>query len=117
MLNPRDYRKEIEAGRLHNSMSFSQRVWTLTSRIPAGRVTTYRELARELGTEAYRAVGYALNRNPYAPKVPCHRVVGSDGSLTGFFHGSGKGAAKMLQQEGVPMRGPRVDLRQAMHRF
>jgi len=60
---------EIRAGRIVDGMTFSQKVWALTSRIPAGRVTTYSEIARALGTKAYRAVGNALNKNPYAPGV------------------------------------------------
>ena len=88
-------------------MTFNQKVWALTSRIPAGRVTTYAILARALGTQAYRAVGNAMNKNPYAPGVPCHRVVGSDGSLTGFAAGLEK-KRKMLAREGVACEGDRV---------
>jgi methylated-DNA-[protein]-cysteine S-methyltransferase len=93
-------------------MNFNQKVWALTSRVPAGRVTTYAEIARALDSAAYRAVGNALNRNPYAPRVPCHRVVGSSGALTGFAHGVAKKLA-MLREEGVPfrgVRGERIDL-------
>jgi methylated-DNA-[protein]-cysteine S-methyltransferase len=62
-----------------------------------------------MGTRAFRAVGNALHRNPYAPVVPCHRVVGSDGNLTGYAGGL---AAKrrMLESEGVRVVGDRVDL-------
>ena len=49
-----------------------------------GPHSTSADLAHALGTKAYRAVGNAMNRNPYAPGVPCHRVVGSDGRLTGY---------------------------------
>ncbi|MCX5662642.1 MAG: MGMT family protein [Planctomycetota bacterium] len=102
----------ILAGEIRDGMSFNQKVWALTARIPHGKVTTYRALAEKLGTKAYRAVGNALNRNPYAPHVPCHRVVGADGSLTGFFHGLDR-KRKMLRGEGVPMKGGRVDLAKA----
>ena len=88
-------------------MSFNQKVWALTARVPKGRVTTYGELARALGTKAYRAVGNAMNKNPYAPGVPCHRVVGSDGSLTGFAAGLTK-KRKMLIQEGVEVSGAKA---------
>ena len=67
-------------------MDFSRRVYDLCRRIPKGKVTTYKIIAEKLGTKAYRAVGNALNKNPHKD-VPCHRVVGSDGSLTGFAHG------------------------------
>ena len=97
----------IRAGRSEPGMTFNQRIWALTSRIPKGSVTTYRELAKAVGTKAYRAVGNAMNKNPYAPGVPCHRVVGSDGSLTGYAGGLEK-KRKMLMEEGVECRGNRV---------
>jgi O-6-methylguanine DNA methyltransferase len=100
----------IKRGQLRPDMTFSQRVWALTSRIPTGRVTTYGELARKLGCTAFRAVGNALNHNPYAPAVPCHRVVGSDGRLTGFAGGL-PAKRRLLENEGVRMVGAnRVDL-------
>ena len=68
-------------------MNFYELVWALCARVPEGRVTTYGEIARKLGGNAFRAVGNALNRNPYSPDVPCHRVVGSNGSLTGYGGG------------------------------
>ena len=67
---------------------FQQRVWQLLVQIPYGRTTSYGALARELGSpEASRAVGLANGRNPIAIVIPCHRVVGSDGSLTGYGGG------------------------------
>lgn len=69
-------------------MSFSERVYAMTVRVPAGSVTTYGRIAAALGSpRGARAVGNALNRNPHAPDVPCHRVVGYDRRLTGFAHG------------------------------
>jgi len=65
-------------------MNFNQRVWNLCKRIPKGKVTTYKLISEKLGTKAYRAVGNALRKNPYAPEVPCHRVVNSDGSVGGY---------------------------------
>ena len=101
--------REIKSGRITRAMSFNQKVWALCARIPKGQVTTYADIARALGTKAYRAVGNALNRNPYAPDVPCHRVVGSDGSLTGFAGGL-KLKRQMLAREGVACADGRVDL-------
>jgi methylated-DNA-[protein]-cysteine S-methyltransferase len=101
--------QQIRAGRLSDDLSFNQKVWALTARIPEGKVTTYGEIARCLGTKAYRAVGNALNKNPYAPAVPCHRVVGASGALTGFAYGIAKKRA-MLEREGVPIQNERVDL-------
>jgi methylated-DNA-[protein]-cysteine S-methyltransferase len=97
----------ILAGQILESMTFAQKVWAMTSRIPAGRVTTYGHIARALGSSAPRAVGQALNRNPYAPRVPCHRVVGADGSLTGFAGGLGK-KARLLRAEGIPVTNGKV---------
>src|SRR4051794_5024969 len=79
--------QSIKQGKLTREMNFNQKVWALTSRIPKGMVVTYADIAKALGSKGYRAVGNAMNRNPYAPAVPCHRVVGSNGSLTGFAGG------------------------------
>ena len=100
---------EIYAGKIVKGMTFNQKVWALCARVPAGKVTTYGHIAKALKTKAYRAVGNAMNRNPYAPKVPCHRVVGSNGSLTGFAQGIDK-KRKMLKDEGVEFVGERVSL-------
>lgn len=62
---------------------FEKRVWTALCQIPRGRVTTYGLLSAHLGTSP-RAVGNALRRNPFAPDVPCHRVVATGGTLGGF---------------------------------
>lgn len=68
--------------------AFQQRVWQVLLRIPMGRLSTYGEIARELGVpDAARAVGAAVGRNPVCIIVPCHRVIGSNGSLTGYAAG------------------------------
>ena len=82
-------------------LSFNERVWRLTAQIPRGRVTTYGALAKALGQpKASRAVGNALNRNPHAPRVPCHRVVRATGQLGGYADGTAK-KARILRQEGL----------------
>lgn len=91
---------------------FSDQVYTLLKQVPAGRVTTYQALAQALHTHAYQAVGTALKNNPYAPQVPCHRVVASHGSLGGF-RGQRSGPAirdkqRMLMKEGIEFKGNRV---------
>jgi methylated-DNA-[protein]-cysteine S-methyltransferase len=73
--------------------------------VPPGQVTTYGTLAQALGRGSARAVGQALRRNPYAPEVPCHRVIAADLRLGGF-HGAHSGAPlehkrKLLAAEGV----------------
>jgi methylated-DNA-[protein]-cysteine S-methyltransferase len=104
------FESDIRAGRIVPGMSFNQRAWALLSRIPKGRVSTYAELARALGSpKACRAVGNAMNKNPYAPGVPCHRVVGSNGSLTGFAHGIEK-KRQMLIDEGVEIANNRASV-------
>ena len=68
--------------------SFQQEVWTSLRAIPFGQVRSYRDIAHEVGRpKAVRAVGAANGRNPIPIIVPCHRVIGSDGSLTGFAGG------------------------------
>jgi methylated-DNA-[protein]-cysteine S-methyltransferase len=67
---------------------FQKKVWKAMREIPYGETMTYGDLARAIGSpKAFRAVGGACNRNPIAIVQPCHRVVGSDGKLTGFFGG------------------------------
>ena len=82
---------------------FYQAVWKACAEIPSGQVRTYGWIARRIGKpKAARAVGQALGKNPFAPTIPCHRVVGADGRLTGY---SGRGGVatkkRMLQKEGV----------------
>lgn len=68
---------------------FQRSVWALLREIPGGEVRTYGELARRLGRPgAARAVGQACNRNPIPILIPCHRVVGRGGSLTGYAGGT-----------------------------
>ena len=103
-------------------MRFDNQVWDLMKKIPQGKVTTYKILAEKLGSKAYRAVGNACRRNPYAPLVPCHRVVQSDGNIGGFNgHTSGPSITKkinMLQKEGVPVRnGKIVNFQRFLYKF
>ena len=76
-------------------------MWNLTRGIPRGQTRTYGELARMAGSPgAARAVGQAMARNPWPIIVPCHRVLGSDGALTGFGGGVDM-KRRMLQMEGA----------------
>ena len=86
--------------------AFQQAVWKACAEIPKGEVRTYGWIAKRIGKPgAARAVGQALGRNPFAPTVPCHRVVGADGRLTGYS-GAGGVAKKraMLKAEGARVR-------------
>lgn len=67
---------------------FQKKVWSAISEIPYGETTTYAAIARKIGKpRAVRAVGSAIGANPHCVMVPCHRVIGSDGSLAGFAYG------------------------------
>ncbi len=82
-------------------VTFSELVWQATKKIPKGKVATYAIIAKMIKKpKAARAVGNALNKNPYAPIVPCHRVVKSDGSIGGFASGP-RNKISLLNKEGV----------------
>ena len=84
--------------------AFMQRVWAQLQAIPYGVTRTYGEVAALCGSpRAARAVGGACNRNPIAVFIPCHRVVGSNGALTGFAAGlDTKDRLLCLEREGCP---------------
>jgi methylated-DNA-[protein]-cysteine S-methyltransferase len=84
--------------------AFQQQVWAALRAIPLGRTFTYGELANKLGKPAaYRAVGMTNALNPIAIVVPCHRLVGANGALTGYAGGLER-KRWLLQHEGVPVR-------------
>lgn len=85
---------------------FGKAVWRLLCEIPYGKVTTYGELSKKIAAErkldrmAAQAVGGAVGRNPISIIIPCHRVVGADGSMTGYGGGIDR-KQKLLALEGV----------------
>ncbi len=84
---------------------FQLKVWAYLRKIPRGKVKTYKQVAKAIGKPlAVRSVANAIGKNPYAPKIPCHRVIRSDGSLGGY---SGKGGVKtkrlLLKKEGITL--------------
>lgn len=80
---------------------FQKQVWAALARIPFGQTVTYGDIARRIGNpNAVRAVGLANGRNPISIIVPCHRVIGSDGSLTGYGGGI-KNKEWLLRHEGA----------------
>ena len=101
-------------------MSFADRVYALCKRIPEGRVSTYGAIAKALNSSP-RAVGQALRCNPYAPVVPCHRVVSSDGSIGGFMGDvEGKPIQKkiaLLESEGVKIKENKISKEQIIFFF
>ena len=100
---------------------FAAKVYAVVRKIPEGQVSTYRDVAHAVGSRSYRGVGQALRCNPFAPEVPCHRVVKSDGRLGGF-KGRVSGDAidekvTLLESEGVVVLNGRVDLGRYMCAF
>ena len=89
--------------------AFYQEVWRACAEIPAGEVRTYKWIAQRIGRpSAARAVGLALGANPFAPVIPCHRVIRSDGKMGGYS-GSGGIKTKMrylqMEREGKQVKG------------
>jgi O-6-methylguanine DNA methyltransferase len=80
---------------------FQESVYRVVKGIPKGKTMTYAQVAVAIGNpKAVRAVGNALNKNPFAPTVPCHRVIRSDGSIGGFASGS-RNKKALLRKEGA----------------
>jgi methylated-DNA-[protein]-cysteine S-methyltransferase len=98
---------------------FAQRVYDVVRTIPRGKVATYRDVAQTLGIRSAQAVGQALKTNPFAPEVPCHRVISSSGRLGGFF-GETAGArieqkTELLRAEGVTVVEGKIDMTEYLH--
>lgn len=87
---------------------FEEKVYEVCSRIPKGMVSTYSAIAHEMGKRCYRAVGQALNKNPYFPRVPCHRVVMNDGRIGGFGFGGEREKIKRLKAEQIQVKNNRI---------
>ena len=88
--------------------AWEKKILLLVSYIPPGKVITYKELARAAGTpKGCRAVGNSLNKNPWAPSIPCHRVVKSNGEVGGFAHGQKK-KMEYLSSEGVDIQRGKI---------
>lgn len=90
--------------------SFEEKVYKAVKKIPKGRVSTYKQTAEVVNKPgSYRAVGSALNKNPFAPEVPCHRVVKSNGKIGGYAKGSEK-KKSLLKKEGIEVKNDKVNL-------
>ena len=85
-----------------------QRLQQLLLQIPKGRVTTYKELAKAMGTKGYRYVGNLLHCNPEPDRFPCFKVVKSDGTLGGFATGPDE-KIRRLKADGVEVRNRRIE--------
>lgn len=89
---------------------FQRKVYLALLEVPRGTTITYRELGEKIGCKCAQAIGQALKRNPFAPLVPCHRVIAADGSIGGF-HGQLQGKMisrkiQLLKEEGVVLHTP-----------
>ena len=101
---------------------FQEKVYETLRRVPRGKVTTYLLLGKAIHCNSARAIGQAMRCNPYAPQVPCHRVVASDGSIGGFMgKTSGKEITRkigLLKKEGVHVKNGAVsDFREKRYTF
>ena len=85
-------------------------------KVSRGKVTTYKELAKSIGSEAYRAVGNALNKNKHPKRVPCYRVINSDGRLGGYSEGLKK-KVELLKRDGIKIKNEKIDLKTYEYRF
>ena len=95
-------RKEFDVPLAAEGTPFQARVWTAISSVKYGASITYSELARRAGhPDAIRAAGTATGRNPITIIVPCHRIVGSDGSLTGYAGGLDRKRALQALESGT----------------
>lgn len=94
-----------------NTTNFQERVYNALRKVPRGKITTYSDLAHTCHTSP-RAIGQAMRTNPYAPEVPCHRVVASDGTIGGFGgETTGKKITEkilLLKKEGVTLKGKTI---------
>jgi methylated-DNA-[protein]-cysteine S-methyltransferase len=88
-------------------LTFSEKIYLKLKEVPSGSITTYKDLSHAINSKAYRAVGTAMNKNPYAPEVPCHRVVNSNGSVGGFLHGT-VAKIKILKKEDVKVKKGKI---------
>lgn len=95
--------------------TFTQKVYEATKKIPKGKVATYGQLAKMAGSPgASRAVGMSMRCNTDPKTVPCHRVVASNGALTGYAFGGLTAKKKKLKDEGVIFLNDKVDLKQSL---
>ena len=93
---------------MNQEPGFNERCYALLNQIPEGKVTTYKEMANALGTNAWRAVGTAMAKNNDLIIIPCHRVVRSDGTIGQYALGTDK-KSELLNNEGVEISNGKVN--------
>lgn len=96
--------------------NFNQKCYSLLKKVPRGRVVTYKEIARKLGSRGYRAVGNAMNRNKDLINIHCYKVVKSDGSVGGYSKGVKK-KIELLRKGGILVKNNKIDLEKFGFRF
>lgn len=97
--------------------TFSEKCYNILKKVPRGKITTYKLIAEALNTRAYRVVGTAMKNNPYAPKVPCHRVINSNGKIGKFASGINK-KISLLKKEGIPIKNNKIpNMKRYLYRF
>lgn len=102
---------------MENTANFNERCYALLKLIPEGKVTTYKEMANALNTKAWRAVGSAMAKNESLIKIPCHRVIRSNGTIGEYALGADK-KAELLMSEGVLVNNGKVhNLASVFHSF
>jgi len=88
---------------------FNDRCYELLKKVPEGKVTTYKEIARALHSKAYRAVGNAMNKNKDLKNIHCYKVVKSDGNVGGYAKGVKK-KIQLLKKERIKIKNGKIDL-------
>ena len=88
-------------------IGFSAQCYQLVSKIPKGKISTYKEIGLTLNTKAYRSIGRIMAKNPHLIDVPCHRVVKTDGYIGGYALGMMK-KIELLQDEGLIIKNNRI---------
>ena len=97
--------------------NFNKRCYQKLALIPKGMISTYAEIAKSLDSNAYRAVGNAMAKNPHPVAVPCHRIIKSDGTLGGYALGASK-KIQLLKKEGIKIKNNKVvDFESKLFRF
>jgi methylated-DNA-[protein]-cysteine S-methyltransferase len=94
-----------------------EQVYELLRKIPKGCVSTYGEIARKIGVKSYRAIGKIVGQNQDIPNTPCHRVVKSDGAVSGYAYGVDKKIALLKSENVIIENGFVKDFKQKLYKF
>ena len=97
-------------------MNFNEKVYRLCKKIPFGKVSTYKEIAKKLNCKAYRAVGNSLNKNKYPDKIPCFKIINANCKLGGYSKGL-KEKIRRLKKENIEINNNKIDLNKYLHKF